>query len=109
MSKVSLKDLEIRYKNLKESYPEIKQCSIIGCKNPRDITELLGKDTTCAYHRLLFDYWIMEIVNPDIFDKYFNNQKARRSAFTRWRNKMGDDSCNEIVLRLAQEPINWKC
>jgi len=107
--KVTLEDFEIRYKNIREANPKVKQCPIYGCKNPRDSTPLLGEDTTCAYHRLLFDYWVSMNMEFDKFYYYLENQRARRTAFTKWRNKIGKGACDEIVLKLAQEGINWQC
>ena len=107
--KLSLADFEIRYKNLREFNPKLEKCSVRGCKNPRDITEDLGVDTTCAYHRLLFDYWSYEVIESDKINYYFSHQKACRTAFTKWRNKMGKEECDKIVLEMAKEPINWIC
>jgi len=106
---LTLADLEIRYKNLKESYPDLPKCSVKGCNNPCDVTEGMGVDSSCAYHRLLFDYWLGELDDMFTIYRYMRNQRARRSAFTRWRNKMGKDACDKIVLEMAQEPINWAC
>lgn len=106
---ITLEDLEVRYKNIREVNPKVKQCSIVGCNNPRDATEYLGEDTSCSYHRLLFDFWSCEVMDNDKFHYYLKNQRARRSAFTRWRNKIGKETCDKIVLKLAQEGINWIC
>ena len=105
---VTFADFEIRYNNIRKAHPKIKKCSIVGCNNPRDITEGLGEDTTCAYHRLLFDYWVTQIDSDKIW-YYLKNQKARRSAFTKWRNKTGKEDCDKVVLYLAQQGINWVC
>jgi len=105
---LTLADFEIRYKTLKEKYPDLPKCSVKGCNNPVDITEGLGQDSSCAYHRLLFDWWMGELTHEKIM-YYFRNQRARRAAFTRWRNKLGKEACDKIVLKMAQEPINWKC
>lgn len=105
---ITLEDLEIRYKNIREKNPRVRQCTVTGCSNPRDATEYLGEDTSCAYHRLLFDFWSSQIGGEKAM-YYYENQRARRSAFTRWRNKLGKEACDKIVLRLAQEGINWVC
>jgi hypothetical protein len=110
MQKVTLEDFEKRYQFIRETNKHVKTCSINGCSNPRDTTSL-GEDSCCAYHRLLFDYWTYEVMGPD-FDKlmnYMSNQRARRAAFTRWRNKLGKEQCDKIVLKLAQDGINWVC
>lgn len=109
MNKVTLKDLEIRYENIRKQNPKVKKCSQRGCNNPRDSTPLLGEDTCCAYHRLLFDFWSSDVMNPDDFYHYFESQKGRRRAFTNWLNRIGKEKADEIVLRLAQYRINWEC
>lgn len=106
---LTLADFEVRYKNLKEAFPDLPKCSVEGCNNPCDVTEGMGIDSSCAYHRLLFDYWIFENVSYEKSKHYLKNQQARRTAFTRWRNKTGKETCDKIVLEMAQEPINWAC
>lgn len=105
---VTLEDFEVRYKNLRESHPNIVKCSVAGCNNPRDITTHGGEASSCAYHRLLFDAWSYGL-DHDKTIYYFENQRARRIAFTKWRNKLGKEACDSIVLRLAQEGLNWAC
>ena len=67
---VTLKDFETRYENIRRDVPDVKICSVCGCSNPRDSTEMLGVDTSCAYHRLLFDYWSCEVMEIDKFYHY---------------------------------------
>jgi len=103
---LSLADFEIRYANIRKSKPKVKNCSVKGCKNPRDSTEGMGEDTCCAYHRLLFDFWSADVCRSDILKM---TRRGRRRAFTNWMNKTGKDTLDKIVLRMACEPINWKC
>lgn len=103
----TLEDFEIRYEKTRKAHPKIRKCSVTGCDNPRDTT-MMGEDTSCAYHRLLFDAWMYGL-DGDKATYYFGNQRARRTAFTKWRNKLGQEACDKIVLHLAQEPINWAC
>ncbi len=105
---ITLEDFEIRYKKLREANPKFKKCSVVGCSNPRDITTHGEEDSSCAYHRLLFDAWLYSL-DHDKAMYYFENQRARRSAFTKWRNRHGEKVCDEFVLKLAQEAINWAC
>ena len=109
MKEVTLRDFEIRYQNIKQANPKVKQCSVSDCHNPRDSTPTLGEDTCCAYHRLLFDFWSSDVMHPDDFYHYLQSQKGRRRAFTNWMNKMGKAKLDEIVLKMAQEGINWIC
>ena len=101
---VSLEDLEIRYKNIREQNPKVKKCSVKGCNNPRDSTPLLGGDTCCAYHRLLFDFWFC-----DVRVRNYKNREAQGKAFENWLKRIGKKTQNELALKMAQEPINWKC
>jgi len=110
--KLRLKDLDVRYRNIRKANPRVKKCSVKGCSNPRDSTELLGEDTCCAYHRLLFDYWSSDVrSNPPWSSSSIlqMSRKGRRRAFTNWMNKIGKKERDKIVLKLAQDPINWKC
>lgn len=104
--KLSLKDFEIRYRNIRKSYPSIESCSVEGCNNTIDITEGMGKDTSCAYHRLLFDYWSCEVCDMDALMVARN---VRRHNFKSWMDKMGKEWCDKKALEMALEPINWKC
>lgn len=106
---VTLEDFKVRYRNIRKQNPKVKKCSVRGCPNPRDSTKFLGEDTSCAYHRLLWDFWSCDVMNPDKFHHYLQSQKGRRRAFTNWMNKTGKEECDRIVLRMAQEPINWEC
>jgi len=105
---VTLEDFQIRYKNIRLQNPKVKKCSVSTCNNPRDSTPL-GEDTSCAYHRLLFDFWACEVMDNDKLFHYLESQKGRRRAFTNWMNRTGKDGLDKIVLRLAQEGINWEC
>ena len=103
LKKFTFEDFEIRYRNIRRDKPSVENCSVKGCKNPRDSTEYSGEDTCCAYHRLLFDYW-----SSDVDNLLKMPQRGRRTAFTQWRNKLGKEACDAIVLRMALEPINWE-
>lgn len=105
---ITLKDFDIRYKSILEEDSNRKRCSITGCSNPVDRT-LIGEDTTCAYHRLLFDWWIYEVLTHKQFIHYLKSQKGRRRAFTNWRNKLSNKEQDGIVLKMAQDAINWIC
>lgn len=107
--KITLKDLEIRYENIRKANPKVKKCSVNTCHNPIDSTPKIGMDTCCAYHRLLFDFWACEVMNNDKFWHYLKSSKGRRRAFTNWMNKTGKTELDNLVLRMAQEPINWEC
>lgn len=104
---ITLDDLEIRYNGIKEKNPKIPKCSKIECKNPIDWAgPHMGWDTSCAYHRLLFDYWIYEIVNQDLV---VMERQERRIEFDKWIKSIGQEKADEIVLMMANEKINWMC
>jgi hypothetical protein len=97
---IILDDFEIRYKNILSDNPNTPRCSFAGCENPID------GGTTCAYHRLLFDHWMYEVKGCDIMNM---SQRGRRIAFSRWAHKTGKETCDAIVLDMAQYEINWIC
>ena len=101
---LTLKDFEVRYKKIREANPKVKQCSVSGCRNPIDSTELLGEDTCCAYHRLLFDFWFC-----DVRVRNYKKREAQAKAFENWLKRIGKNTQDELALKMAQEPINWKC
>lgn len=105
-SQVTLKDLEIRYQNIRKQNPKSKKCSVSECNNPVDSTPFLGEDTSCAYHRLLFDFWSCDVYKGKILCL---TQRGRRRLFSIWLKKTGKVKCDKIVLMMAQEPINWEC
>ena len=109
MKKVTLEDVEVRYRNIRFRNPKVKKCSVSGCPNPRDSTPLLGEDTTCAYHRLLFDFWSCDIAPIRGHDVLVMSQKGRRQAFTHFLNRTGKETLDRIVLEMAQQGINWEC
>lgn len=103
---VTLKDFNVRYANLRRDYPDNPDCSVEGCHNPVDVTEGMGIDTSCAYHRLLFDYWTCEAIE-DTFS--FKTRAESRKVFKDWLEKTGKETCDKLVLEMAKEPINWDC
>lgn len=106
---VTFKNFEKRYKNLRKRYPDIENCSFEGCENPVDMLDL-GFDTSCSYHRLLFDYWFYEVIQPDFSDmKWMNNKELRRARFNSWVMMTGKEECDKRVLMMAQDGINWEC
>jgi len=109
VSQIHLADLEARYKNIRENNPKAKKCSVRSCNNPRDYTELLGEDTCCAYHRLLFDFWMSDIAPIRGHDVTVMSQKGRRTAFMYFLNRTRKEDLDKLVLKLANERINWEC
>ena len=79
-------------------------CTYSDCNLPIDNTAL-GWDTSCPYHRLLFDHWLCEITDINSY----KTQQGKRSAFTQWVNKAGKKQCDAIVDEMSKVPINWKC
>jgi hypothetical protein len=108
-NEITLEDFNIRYANLRRNFPALRNCSVEGCTNPQDLTTLEGLSTTCAYHRLLFDFWSMEVLTHEELKRYFKNKEERRKAFREWMGKIGKERCDNIAIRMAQDPINWAC
>jgi len=88
---------------LKSKAPE---CGYRDCNLPIDKTSM-GWDTSCPYHRLLFDHWLYNIAGQDIL--HYKTQQGKRSAFTQWVNRTGKERCDEIVDEYSKVPINWEC
>jgi len=96
--------IKIRVHSLLDANPP--RCSYPDCNLPLDNTTL-GWDTSCPYHRLLFDHWLYEIAGPDI--NSYKTRQGKRSAFTQWVNRTGKKVCDEIVDEMSKVPINWEC
>ena len=103
---ITLDDFEKRYANIRKQHPYIGQCNTEGCRNPPDITPGLGLDSSCAYHRMLFDFWLYERMDPI---PEMENTLLRREAFGKWNDVITDQVRDDIVLKSAQEQINWAC
>jgi len=103
---VKLEDFKKRYENIRKQHPHIGQCVHEGCPNPPDITPGLGVDSSCAYHRFLFDYWLYEKMDlvPEM-----ENTLLRREAYGKWDDTIDDYLRDKIALRAAQDPLNWYC
>lgn len=95
--------IKIRVHSLLKSKPPI--CGYKDCKLPIDNTTL-GWDSSCPYHRLLFDHWMYQEAGQDIG---IYSKRGRRIAFTRWINKTGEKICDSIVDEMSKVPINWEC
>jgi len=95
--------IKLRVHSLLKAKPP--ECSYRDCNIPIDHTTL-GWDTSCPYHRLLFDYWLYEIAYHPVT---LYSKRGRRIAFSRWVNKIGKKECDKIVDELSKNPINWKC
>lgn len=95
--------IKIRVHSLLKSKPPV--CGYKDCNLPVDHTAL-GWDTSCPYHRLLFDWWLYNFANhpPSLYSK-----RGKRIAFTRWVNKTGKKECDKIVNDMSKDAINWKC
>ena len=107
-TKITLKDLEIRYKGIREkSKDKVPNCSFKNCKNPIDYTKGMGWDTSCAYHRLLFDWWLYHVINGDMI--ILRNKRTRRIRFAKWVKRIGKKKADKIVLKMANDAINWSC
>ena len=85
-------------------------CSFVGCGELVDVTEGMGVDTSCPYHRLLYDHWMYnQIGDPCGKSLLFEDKTARRKKFFDWVAKTGQEECDTIVNEMSLVPINWKC
>lgn len=82
------------------------RCTYHDCNIPIDNTAL-GWDTSCPYHRLLFDHWLYEVKGTEI--NHYKTTQGKRSAFTQWVNRTGKKRCDAIVDEMSNVPINWEC
>lgn len=91
----------------KENPNKLRFCSFDNCINPVDATTHMGIDTSCPYHRLLFNHWLYVVINsaPEILEV----KETRQRMFREWVAKVGQDECDRIVSKMAIEPINWVC
>ena len=94
--------IKIRVHSLLKANPS--KCTYHDCNLPLDNTTL-GWDTSCPYHRLLFDHWLYEIAE----DINHYTKQGKRSAFTQWVNRTGKEECDKIVDEMSNVPINWEC
>lgn len=85
---------------------KLPRCGYKGCNLPIDYTEGIGFDTSCPYHRLLFDWWLYNVANHPIS---LYSKRGRRIAFSKWINRIGKNQCDKIVDDMSKTPINWKC
>lgn len=104
--KITLKDLDKRYEMIRKNVKDVPDCSFASCTNPVDATTVLGVSTACAYHRLLFDWWMYEVVTDH---RILDNKRERRRAFKKWVYEIGKERADRIVLQLANDRINWEC
>ena len=94
--------IKIRVHSLLKANPY--ECTYHDCNLPLDNT-MLGWDTSCPYHRLLFDHWLYEVTDINSY----KTTQGKRSAFTQWVNQTGKEECDKIVDEMSKVPINWKC
>lgn len=110
--KVTLKDVDIRCKGIREKAKEpVPDCSFKGCTNPIDWTEGMGWDTSCPYHRLLHDHFLYNEGGDRIHPNH-NPETTReeyREEFRKWAEKTGKKECDRIVVEMANWAGNWMC
>lgn len=82
------------------------ECTYEGCTLPRDHT-MMGWDTSCPYHRLLFDHWMYEVYGTELILELEREEKRR--LFREWVGKTGKKGCDSIVDEMSHVPLNWKC
>ena len=89
-----------------EGKPSLPECAWPDCKELVDGTPGLGMDSSCPYHRLLFDHWLYEVSNAEILAL---PRDERNKFVSAWVEKVGKDKCDSIVDEMSRDGINWKC
>ena len=102
---ITLEDVQKRADGILAKNPDIPRCGFMGCENAIDHTEGLGWDSSCPYHRLLFDHFLYDVDPVAATSK----KAIRRPAFSKWVEETGKEECDRIVLHMAQDNINWMC
>jgi len=82
------------------------ECGFEGCTLPIDHT-LMGWDTSCPYHRLLYDYWMYEVFGTEKILEI--EREKKRMLFREWVAMTGKEGCDKIVDEMSSDSINWKC
>jgi len=96
-----LQALKNRCKFLKNKFPDIKKCKM--CDNPVDIT-MLGFDTCCPYHRMLFDSYFYNAM-----DEFGGDIEKVREEFDKWNKTLSGEQRNNIVAEMGKSSLNWMC
>ena len=96
--------IKLRVHSLLKANPPI--CGYKDCNLPIDHTNGFGWNSSCPYHRLLFDHWLYNYANHPVG---LYSKKGRRIAFTRMINNIGKEQCDKIVDEMSKSPINWEC
>jgi len=96
--------IKIRVHSLLKAKPPI--CGYKDCNLPIDHTNGLGWDSSCPYHRLLFDHWLYNCANHSVG---LYSKRGRRIAFTKMINAIGKEQCDKIVDEMSKYPVNWEC
>jgi len=96
----------VNIKRISEGETPIPECTWPGCNELRDGTPGMGMDTSCPYHRLLFDHWLYEIS-----DEVARNvlREDRNKSIDEWAKELGKDECDKIVDEMSRVGINWMC
>lgn len=106
---ITLEDLEKRNESIKKFFPNLPKCCKEGCNN---LVDVIGdeQDTSCAYHRLLHDYFLYEVDEGKSHPNQSSNTiEQYRKIVNDWEEKMGKEECDKIVLMMANDPLNWMC
>jgi len=106
-------DVETRLQELESGLKEVgmlenhPHCSVDGCDELCDITSM-GVDSSCPYHRLLYDHWMSTIAMSE-FPHVLREMHKRRQLFGDWMDEIGKEECNRIVDNMSIDGINWIC
>ena len=96
-----LEYLKNRSNFLKNTNPKDPKCKM--CDNNVDRT-MLGVDTLCPYHRMLWDSFMYEALG-----KYGDDIEKVREEFAKWNKTLSKKERDKIVIEMTKDPLNWAC
>lgn len=94
-----LEAFEERNKILRKELPNLPDCKIEGCNNPVDVT-MMGQDTCCIYHRMLWDYYMYPRVDT-------MNVEDIRKGFFEWLQETPKDELDKCAIYMGNDKLNW--
>ena len=97
---------EVNEKRIANGEKPTPKCGWPDCNDYVDGTPGMGLDTSCPYHRLLFDHWLYNVSTETLRNML---REERNKLIDEWAKDLGKDKCDEIVDEMSQSGINWMC
>ena len=96
----------VNIRRISEHKTPVPECVWPDCTELRDGTPGMGLDTSCPYHRLLFDHWLYEVSTQELLAL---PREERNKHIEQWVEKTGKEKCDKIVDEMSRVGINWMC